>query len=437
MDQKAKILIHLSDIHFHKEIIGKRHDLDLDLRNELERDASQMVTKLGEVDLILVTGDIAYGGKVEEYATATEWLSNLCDKVNCKHLNVKTTPGNHDVERSIVESSPGLKDLHKILRTEGIEGLDSKLREYLSVDKLFSQLFLEPIKYYNDFAAKFNCALTSKSPYWEYDLILNDGSILRLVGLNSTLVSNSLDDADPYKLVLGSFQTILLQKDGVEYLTLCHHPPDWLRDKDIIDEKLIARTKIQLFGHKHNPIIHQIDQSLRIIAGATHPERSSKSWQPTYTFLAVSVSGEGADRELNISIYPRIWKGNQFQGDYDPGGKDYRSYALKIKDYFPTKELLPLTGNSDRIQKESKFEEIPHLNDLEERPVDFARRVTYRFFSLPYHLRMKIAVTLGLLRDEDKGLPDTDLFKQILLRAKENDKLKELSAKIEEAHSDL
>jgi chromatin segregation and condensation protein Rec8/ScpA/Scc1 (kleisin family) len=68
--------------------------------------------------------------------------------------------------------------------------------------------------------------------------------------------------------------------------------------------------------------------------------------------------------------------------------------------------------------------------------MDFARKLTYRFLSLSYYIRIKIALDLGLILDEDKKLDDEELLKQVFRRAKESNKLKELWDKIEEAHGD-
>ena len=70
--------MHLSDIHFLQRRSDRIYDLDQDLRNELERDAKAMRGRLGSVHGVLVTGDIAFAGRREEYDTALNWLKRLC-----------------------------------------------------------------------------------------------------------------------------------------------------------------------------------------------------------------------------------------------------------------------------------------------------------------------------------------------------------------------
>lgn len=65
-----------------------------------------------------------------------------------------------------------------------------------------------------------------------------------------------------------------------------------------------------------------------------------------------------------------------------------------------------------------------------------ARRLTYLFLTLPYHVRIRIAQQLELLHDEDKGLHDSELFKRFFQRAKENNLLERLWSEVEDAHGE-
>ena len=65
-----------------------------------------------------------------------------------------------------------------------------------------------------------------------------------------------------------------------------------------------------------------------------------------------------------------------------------------------------------------------------------ARRLTYRFLSLPYRKRLEIAQGLGLLREEDKGLRDSELFKRFFARAKEKEILEQLWDEVERRHGE-
>jgi 3',5'-cyclic AMP phosphodiesterase CpdA len=68
--------LHLSDIHFGQEKNGTlvKHD---HIRDALIKDAEILTKRRGPAARILVTGDISYSGKPDEYKTATQWLETL------------------------------------------------------------------------------------------------------------------------------------------------------------------------------------------------------------------------------------------------------------------------------------------------------------------------------------------------------------------------
>jgi predicted phosphodiesterase len=441
MDTERLILIHLSDIHFHQRRSGGTYDLDKDLRNELERDAKKMADRLGRVHGILVTGDIAFAGKADEYDKALEWLRLMCGRVGCPEEKVWTTPGNHDVDRAVIMQSVTLQSLHKELRPKDPNGVDEAIRRLMD-DPEASSLLYRSLKNYIEFAAKFGCQIGPNSPHWEHDLRLNDGSSLRLRGLNSTLVSDNLDDDAEYRLVLGTMQSLLTREEGVEYVTLCHQPPQWLRDQDMVEKTLNARARIQLFGHKHQQRLDKINDTLRLTAGAVHPDRGEVNWQPRYNWLTMAVSGEGDSRRLEVDVYPRVWTDDEvlFRADYNSEGLDHRSFSLPIGPWSPPEPSPGAIRDIDLVQPSAKNEpgtpETRRADNSGSDAMDPTRRLTYRFLTLPYHERMEIAHSLGLLQDEDKGLQDAELFKRFFRRAREREKLGQLWNEIEGRHHD-
>ena len=67
-------LVHLSDIHLRGDEIASPQDLDLDIRARLLADIAhaELPTPL-RIDAILITGDLAFGGKEVEYTFARIW----------------------------------------------------------------------------------------------------------------------------------------------------------------------------------------------------------------------------------------------------------------------------------------------------------------------------------------------------------------------------
>src|SRR5260370_4077175 len=93
-DSPDLVFVHLSDIHFRKGRVGDVHDEDADLRNELELDLRRLRTQVPRLDGIIVSGDIAYGGRPEEYDYARSWIESIREQLGCASAGVMLTPGN-------------------------------------------------------------------------------------------------------------------------------------------------------------------------------------------------------------------------------------------------------------------------------------------------------------------------------------------------------
>ncbi|MDX6768771.1 MAG: metallophosphoesterase [Elusimicrobiota bacterium] len=328
---KSTAFLHLSDIHFRPQEAG--YDMDQGLRTAIENDIPVVREFLGEITGILVTGDIAYSGHPDEFRRAGEWLDKLCELAGCRRDRVWTTPGNHDVDRSYVRGKKSVRDFYAQVRKRGAPHVDTEINGAFK-DELGHRM-LDSIRNYNDFAIRYGCDVTVECPHWQQDIALNDGSILKLWGLTSTLISDENDHQDGGRLVIGSCQLGLPRQRGVETLTLCHHPLPWLLDQDTVETRLTAGTRVQLFGHKHSQRIQKIEETVRIIAGAVHPDRREHDWTPRYNAIAFDVVEDASGKQLKVSTHLRVWnpETEQFVADSvlaAPAG--CRIDTLKLKD---------------------------------------------------------------------------------------------------------
>ena len=98
--------IHLSDIHFGQER-GGAVVVHTDVKNRLIDDIRTEVTKLASAKAhgVIITGDIAYGGKRSEYDEAARWLDRVADAAKCDITDILVVPGNHDIDRAEISRS--------------------------------------------------------------------------------------------------------------------------------------------------------------------------------------------------------------------------------------------------------------------------------------------------------------------------------------------
>src|ERR1044071_2673861 len=120
--------IHLSDIHFRKGRVGDVHDEDRLLRHELQIDLRRLRVRVPQIHGLIVSGDIAFSGKSEEYEYAESWLSSITEDVGITKENVMVTPGNHDVDRAAIPENGEVDALHLgVVNSASIPERDQKL----------------------------------------------------------------------------------------------------------------------------------------------------------------------------------------------------------------------------------------------------------------------------------------------------------------------
>ncbi len=412
------VLIHLSDIHFNSLQQGLR-DRNKDLRNEVLKDLRRQKTHLHGYDAILVTGDIAFAGRADEFQIAGRWLEELCEHLEIDTSNVLVTPGNHDVDRASAECSEVL-DLRSRIRAAAGEQLQSLLTT--QVTEVNSRLF-DPIAEFNMFARRFGCDVNPSKPFWERRFPFNDGSELCVRGMTSTWVSGEGDRMPSHLMVLGEIQCTPERQDGVEYLTMAHHPPSWLLDQDSVNRYLNTRARVQLYGHKHEHWIEQVNHGIRVVAGAVHPERTESNWVPRYNVLTLTVRTERLQRFLDVVVYPRRWS------------EELTCFIPDcVGDLLPVRFFtFTLDGWTPAVQsKNHQQQSSAGVRDLSAK-----RRIYYRLATLPFDVQVRIAESLGLLGRGGITVESARLEEELFAAALETNKLEELSATIDAYHGEL
>ena len=218
------LILHLSDIHFRKSEISTVQDPNLHLRNEIIRDAAEQCAELGPPNVIVISGDIAFAGDPEEFVYATRWLERLCVACGCPMSSIFVVPGNHDVVRSVAEQNM-VQMIHRTIKESA--NPTAEIFRQLN-DPLAQRLLYAGLENYNEFASQFLCdLLPPERTSAKRDLTLNDGSTLRLWGLNSAFVSSGHDRERDLFVDQASFQ--IMREDGVVNLVVTHHHLSWLR----------------------------------------------------------------------------------------------------------------------------------------------------------------------------------------------------------------
>ena len=441
------ILLHVSDIHFRAPgCANPDGDPDRPYRTRMLQDIRSRVTELGAVDAILIGGDIAFRAAREEYEAAKAWIHELLSVARCSVERVLVIPGNHDVDRTIIQGSP------EIQRTQAaIAEADPHRREQVlgaHIAKTNSEhSLLAPLAAYNEFAKPFNCQVyIPERLYWKQDLALEDGVVLRVHGLTSTLLSGAAGQDDRRDtLYLSPLQTVLDPLDNVANLVLSHHPPEWFMDHDEAADAICGRATIHMFGHTHRQRITREATYIRFSAGAVNPDRNDHGWQPGYNLVVVNVRGSGPNRALTISAHLRQWQSNPdlFRPVHTPEGEDVFHHSIPLPAVL-LDDVRPTAAFGDDPASEIKTVVLPTTpqalrtppQDMEAAMGDAnTRNLVFRFWKLPSSVRREITLQLSLITAEEVRLPEPERYGRGLIRARERGRLDELAQEIEKRES--
>lgn len=425
--------LHLSDIHFKCQLAGTIHDLDYDVRNELEIDLVHVLKDTGPINAIVVTGDIAFGGKSEDYEVARKWLASLCDKIGCQTEQVWVVPGNHDINWS--EVTEVVRTLQDSIQKTRLDDIDKCIRELVH-DPNGAALLGTPLTEYHKFAAIYGCKPQSGHLTWQDQLPLNTGYKLRLIGLNSAFISNDNDHKTSRPLVVGQAQLDMPRKLGQLYVSLCHHPVSWLKDGKVVSAKLANRASLQLFGHVHEQALEVVENSLVVQAGALQPDREEEGfWCPAYNVLVLEVIECKEGHALAVTAFPRAWTSDHcFGADPSVGEDSCQRYVLPID---PAISIDQLPLEAKEVASREAAVDTEGSKERKDVMVSPIRQLVYAFLTLPYSSQIRIADRLSLLTDQDAGVDCATLFERLYQRAQAQNSLGSLWEQVSQAQHEV
>jgi calcineurin-like phosphoesterase family protein len=428
-DEGSLLLLHLSDIHF-REPYCLKPDTDPDhaIRMALRNDIRRMVAQLGNVDAILISGDIAFKANAKEYGSATKWINEVVNDAGCCETDVYTVPGNHDVNR-VTATERSIDGLKKgIFSKSSGYNRDKDLQDALGEEGA-GPLLIKPMYEYNQFAAPFRCDIDSNEVFWTEELNIAPGWILKMHGVTTTLFSGPEDKKG--SLYLGALQRVFPIEDGVVRLALMHHPPAWLDDEDAFDDALNEGCVLQLHGHKHRQRISDPSQSARIGAGAVNPDRSEKSWTPSYNLIKLQMLQEEEPCRLQIDIHQRTWQDSPdcFVSKKKTDGKSVFTHYVCLQNRplpVKKKQLEESFGNG------RKHSELKNGSEVKVPSEDKTsqRSLVYSFWLLSNLQRRDIMMGLGLITTKDMQLPEPKRYRLAFERAGELNIINELKEAI-------
>lgn len=309
------VILHLSDIHFGRD--NPQYNVKGDFRNKkgILRDLLISIKdNTMKPDHIVVTGDVAWFGKKEDFDEALLWFRELLHITKLSGSDITFCPGNHDVNRAYGNYMTELnhEDIEVIDQLYGYENIHRMEAPLYNYDKFCEALGVVPYHY-------------PKSGKWEAsyaigykDIILPHRETFRIVSFNTALLSFVRKYPDD-QMLIGQPQVMELLGqnligDNRKHFTIAlfHHAERFLHTHEICEYNhryatlpLLRRyVDLILCGHTETggiPVLYkQIGGAEMLTGGAAY---YSDDHANAYSMVIVPDNvSEGKERE--VILYP-------------------------------------------------------------------------------------------------------------------------------------
>jgi predicted MPP superfamily phosphohydrolase len=293
-------ILHLSDLH-----LARDHEWD---SADVLKGATKAIVAFREKglapDLVALTGDLANTGKPDDYDRVRQWMDKtlLNDGLRIDASQIVIVPGNHDVDRSLVQGG-AVKIQDRLLEQSTEESIAEVLKSPIDRAVLFARHAA-----YVDFLEKI---YGSRNDSLWFSRIYQHGSHrIHVAGLCSSWMSHRKQDKGA--LLVGRYQLAQIadDADGASIsIALIHHPIDYLPD---FDKQHVSRAfeqtyRIVLRGHLHDQqsLNHASPDAayLEFACGALY---SGGSFPNAFQLIEIDL-----ERELCRAHY-RVWQNGEW-----------------------------------------------------------------------------------------------------------------------------
>jgi predicted MPP superfamily phosphohydrolase len=338
-------LIHLSDFHL-------RTSTQLETNNVLHSLAGDLQKRLHDLDLpdptIALSGDLAYGGREEEYLIVDEFVNELKEKLHPRRFAY--CGGNHDVNWALLAPfDPELMN-EMVEKRTGIASARTRFDN--QPDREALKGCMRP---YYDFLAKKGIVSSDNLFYIESAEVAN--LRLNIISLNSAFVFSRKYNYHGYvgKQQLEAAANAALNGSRPSFnVTLVHHPLEAIVPSSQEETKmsLFSYSDIILNGHVHSPRV-SVEYTASMLGRTRHgppPVIScarcvfDEARNPDVTS---GYSIVGVDFEYEKAISLKVWE-VRFDGSKNEWYTNDSTYPMTVK--IPSKSGLgELVASNDQV----------------------------------------------------------------------------------------
>lgn len=289
-------IIHLTDIHM---VSDASKNVILSRKQQL-CNACRSVLSSSDAAIIVISGDIAFSGKAEEYGNALELIcylqQELSNHLSCE-LKVLMVPGNHDCD---FENAHSLRE--RLLATLNASSTADPelLNPVTSVQNNFF-VFTELFTKYNSSNLCNTYAVTCGTKKLLFQMI------------NSAWMSQK--EEQPGKLIIPRNELEIVNEDNYDCVfTVMHHPYNWLHPDNSADFLHFIRqtTDVLLVGHEHRRdsfTSESMSEKWRI--SEFHGKELQNNSDANSAFTIYKFD----DGFQNVTTFDFVWKGTLYHSE--------------------------------------------------------------------------------------------------------------------------
>lgn len=378
------VIVHLSDIHIREE-----SDYILNKCSELAK-AIRKYQDINRKCIVVLSGDIAYSGKEEEYFLAENFLNKIKEELSgcfIEDVIFVLAPGNHDCNFTLSTSVRNILIENAVKKDDFIID-DDFVDECVKVQKNF---FLFRDRIAKNYIEKDHKLCTSyRVDVGDYVVVFNC--------LNSSWLSKIKESQGSLYIPEEILDDLECVEAGLNLFVL-HHPVSWVRQGNYQDirAKLRKKADIVFCGHEHYGSVTKIEDisigGSILVEGACLQENGGDDFSEfhimdvdldknvfsieRFKFEAGVYKGHGLSEKHNIFIKKNPRKENEILIDknfeswlIDPGANFSHPYKsdIEIRDIFVYPELEESTSVDEDfieyISAESIYEKLELNNKI-------------------------------------------------------------------------
>ncbi|MER2512108.1 MAG: metallophosphoesterase [Nitrosomonas ureae] len=314
------VILHISDIH-----IKSANDLILQQGENIAATVFSSLPSASHV-FIVVSGDIAFSGKANEYTEATRLFNRIHETIKKESscpISFIIAPGNHDCDFSKNTAA------RKIL----VDNMEKAEEDNEVDDSIIKSCTIIQGDFFNFRNQLENLPNTNDDLLWRTNRFNVEGKILEFDCLNISWVSKLREESGRLHFPLKRYSDKKLEHANVRIVVL-HHPLNWFNQSIYRPFRTFVRkvANILISGHEHRGNVGLISDAetdtSAFVEGCVLQEDKNDLCDSSFNLIVLDLEQE------QFSSTKYNWNGTRYVTDEEGSWSDYHNLPVKQTNAF-------------------------------------------------------------------------------------------------------